>query len=82
MQTSGLILTSYGPSREYSGGCIGADAFGAGLAAGRVRAVLLAWTTRRERRRAALTIDDRTLADIGWSRSLVTQESAKPFWRA
>ena len=81
MATTTLTFASYDPSRASRDGYFGAGAIGAGLATGRVRATLVAWSSRLARRRAALTIDDRTLDDIGWSRGLVTLEAAKPFWR-
>jgi len=47
----------------------------------RVQAAWAVWTDRCERRRDALAIDRRTLADIGVARGQVILESAKPFWR-
>ena len=81
MVMSTLAFTSYSTSGASADGCFGADAFGAGLAAGRVRTTLFAWCDRLQRRRQALALDDRTLADIGLNRGLVTLEAAKPFWR-
>lgn len=43
---------------------------------------LAVWRQRQARRRAALTIDDRTLADIGLIRAQIEHEACKPFWRA
>jgi uncharacterized protein YjiS (DUF1127 family) len=81
MAMSTLAFTSYSTSAASADGCFGADALGAGLAAGRVRAVLSAWWTRARHRRLAQALDDRTLADIGLSRGFGTLETAKPFWR-
>ena len=39
------------------------------------------WRQRSARRRAALFIDDRTLADIGLIRAQIDHEAAKPFWQ-
>ncbi len=47
-----------------------------------LRQALAAWRGRTARRRAALAIDSRTLADIGLTRAHVDYEAAKPFWRA
>jgi len=82
MSTSSLAFTGFSASRTSADGCLGAGESGAvGLAAGRVRATICAWAGRCRRRHAALAIDDRTLADIGLNRGLVTLEAAKPFWR-
>jgi uncharacterized protein YjiS (DUF1127 family) len=78
---STLTFARYSPSAASAAGCLGAGAFGAGLAAERVRTTLLSWCSRLQRRRLAVALDDRTLADIGLSRGLVTLEAAKPFWR-
>jgi uncharacterized protein YjiS (DUF1127 family) len=75
-------FTSYSASGASADACSGADAFGRGLASGRVRTTFFAWCDRLDRRRRALALDDRTLADIGLNRGLVTLEAAKPFWRA
>ncbi len=42
---------------------------------------LAVWRARSARRRAALGIDDRTLADIGLIRAQIDHEAGKPFWR-
>lgn len=76
MSTSSLTFSGYSTSRLSADGCSGVDAFGAGLAAGRVRATLQAWAECRARRHAALALDDRTLADIGVSRIQLT------YWRS
>lgn len=68
MSTSVLHLPGYSTSRASADGCSGVDAFGIGLVAGRVHATLQAWVERRARSRAAPSLDDRTLADIGLSR--------------
>jgi uncharacterized protein YjiS (DUF1127 family) len=78
-----IAISSYSASRSCVDGCRSAGEFGAvGLAAGHVRATLFAWADRCRRRREALTIDARTLADIGLTPGHVTFETAKPFWRA
>jgi uncharacterized protein YjiS (DUF1127 family) len=82
MSTSSLVFSNFSTSRVSADGCLGAGESGVvGLAAGRVRATVFAWASRCQRRHAALAIDDRTLADIGLNRGLVTLEAAKPFWR-
>ncbi len=43
---------------------------------------LLLWQRRAAQRHALATLDDRMLRDLGLSRSEVTWESRKPFWRA
>lgn len=40
------------------------------------------WFARSSQRRQLLTLDDRTLDDIGISRAEAQAESRKPFWRA
>jgi len=78
-----IAISGYSASRSSADGCRSAGGFGVvGLAAERVRATLLAWSDRCERRHAALTINARTLADIGLTPGHVTFETAKPFWRA
>ena len=78
-----IAISGYSTSRPPADGCKGAGEFGVvGLAAEHVRATLSAWSGRCERRHAALTIDARTLADIGLTPGHVTLETAKPFWRA
>lgn len=47
-----------------------------------VSATIALWRDRTSRRRAAVAIDDRTLADIGLFRAQIDHEAAKPFWRA
>ena len=47
-----------------------------------VGAAFAAWRSRTARRRAAIRIDDRTLADIGLLRAQVDHEAGKPFWKA
>ncbi len=47
-----------------------------------VRGTLANWRSRTARRRAAIRIDDRTLADIGLLRAQIDHEAGKPFWRA
>lgn len=46
-----------------------------------IRESVTVWRERQARRRAALTIDDHTLADIGLIRAQIDHEAAKPFWR-
>ena len=78
-----IAISGYSTSRSSADGCRSAGGFGvAGLAAERVRATLFAWSDRCQRRHAALSIDARTLADIGLTPGHVTFETAKPFWRA
>lgn len=40
------------------------------------------WLERISQRRALAALDDRTLQDIGLSRSTAVGEAEKPFWRA
>ncbi len=61
-------------------GCKVAGALQSGLA--EVLTSLEVWHRRQVRRRAAVTIDDRTLADIGLIRAQIDHEAGKPFWRA
>jgi uncharacterized protein YjiS (DUF1127 family) len=82
MSTSSIAFTNFSASRMLTDSCPGVSEPGiAGLATRRIRATVFAWTSRCRRRRAALAIDDRTLADIGLNRGLVILEAAKPFWR-
>jgi len=83
MSTGSIAISGFSASRLSADGCRSAGGFGVvGLAAGHVRATLSAWSDRCQRRHAALTIDARTLADIGLTSVHVTFETAKPFWRA
>ncbi len=45
-------------------------------------ATFSAWRERTARRRAAIAIDNHTLADIGLIRAQIDHEAGKPFWRA
>ncbi|MGH6659921.1 MAG: DUF1127 domain-containing protein [Rhodospirillales bacterium] len=61
--------------------------FGKGLAllladAGSLFDLLLTWQKRSQDRFELATLDDRTLKDLGISRSARDWEVAKPFWRA
>ncbi len=51
-------------------------------AALRAFATLLLWQRRANQRPTLASLDDRVLRDIGLSRSEVSWESRKPFWRA
>ena len=42
---------------------------------------LRCWSERASQRRALAGLDDRTLHDIGLSRSTALNEAEKPFWR-
>jgi uncharacterized protein YjiS (DUF1127 family) len=46
-----------------------------------LQASLAVWRQRSARRRAAVALDDRTLADIGLVRALIDHEAGKPFWK-
>jgi uncharacterized protein YjiS (DUF1127 family) len=43
--------------------------------------VIDGWTERSRQRQALAQLDDRGLADLGLTRSQVTDEIEKPFWR-
>lgn len=43
--------------------------------------LVLDWHERARQRRALLSLDDRTLRDIGVSRGAAAAEAQKPFWR-
>jgi len=68
--------------QDFGGDRRGADTIETAMAAAdRMRATILAWTTRPARRRAALALDPWTLRDIGVDRNMLVLEAAKPFWR-
>ena len=54
---------------------------GATTAAGRVLAILREWRRRARARADLAALDDRTLADIGISRTEAEFLANKPFWR-
>ena len=43
--------------------------------------LLLGWRELARQRRALLSLDDRTLKDIGISRAEAEREARQPFWR-
>ncbi len=47
----------------------------------RVAEALRLWTTRAAERRQLAELDDRTLDDIGLTRTEAIREASKPFWR-
>ena len=50
-------------------------------AARRAFGTVWTWMERSRQRRALADLDDRLLEDVGISRSQVSREIAKPFWR-
>jgi uncharacterized protein YjiS (DUF1127 family) len=52
-----------------------------GIAGGGLTAWFRAAAARRRQRRILETLDDRTLRDIGISRSQALAEARKPFWK-
>lgn len=72
------------PTLHASGGRFDAGHFRGGVLAAVARGfgTLLLWQRRAAQRHALATLDDRMLRDLGLSRSEVTWESRKPFWRA
>ena len=46
------------------------------------RQLLREWRRRAHSRREIVMLDDRTIGDLGISRSQVEFEAQKPFWRA
>jgi len=47
----------------------------------RLNELLQGWHDRTVQRRTLVTLDDRTLRDLGLSRADVEREASKPFWR-
>ena len=39
------------------------------------------WSDRSAARRHLMSVDERTLNDLAWSRATIINEVAKPFWR-
>lgn len=66
----------YFPSARLGRGARRADVLAA------VLAVVEAWLSRRQQRRALLELSEHMLKDIGISRSEAFREGRKPFWRA
>jgi uncharacterized protein YjiS (DUF1127 family) len=46
------------------------------------RRILREWSRRAHSRREIVMLDDRTIGDLGISRSQIEFEAQKPFWRA
>jgi uncharacterized protein YjiS (DUF1127 family) len=46
------------------------------------RRILREWWRRAHSRREIVMLDDRTIGDLGISRSQIEFEAQKPFWRA
>jgi uncharacterized protein YjiS (DUF1127 family) len=75
-----MTTSSSAPSYGSLRGLCPATSFQTGI--GELQAAFALWRDRTSRRRAAVAIDDRTLADIGLTRAHVDYEAAKPFWKA
>ena len=47
-----------------------------------LRRILREWQHRAHSRREIVVLDDRTIGDLGISRSQIEFEAQKPFWRS